>query len=42
MSGNRAENVHIKSELLSDRENQDVFDIIGKRCFVSSNWVWPM
>jgi len=33
MSGSRAENVHIKSELLSDRENQDVFDIIGKRCF---------
>ena len=31
----RAENVNTPSELLTENENREVFDIIGKRCFVS-------
>ena len=35
MSSGKADNVNVPSSLLSDRENRDVFDTLGKRCFVS-------
>ncbi len=33
--GSRAENVNVPSSLLEEHENREVFNLIGKRCFVS-------